>query len=79
MWGHLYYLAGVKNSMPLVTRRAEQGSLFSNPTEPTDKTNGNLWIDTSSDAPTLAVSNGTNYVGPKILINTQKVPIEAML
>jgi len=65
--------------MPLVTRRAEQGSLFSNATEPTDTTNGNLWVDTSTDAPTLSVSNGTNYIGPKILIKTTKVPIEAML
>ena len=65
--------------MPLVTRKAEQGSLFSNPIPPTDVTNGNLWVDNSSDAPTIAVSNGTNYVGPRMLINGQKIPIEVLL
>lgn len=65
--------------MPLVTRTTTQGSLFKQDTEPDDKTNGVLWIDTSSDFPTLAVANGTSYNAPRVLISPSKIPIEAML
>lgn len=34
--------------MPLVTRQANQGNLFSQATEPTDWQNGNIWIDTDN-------------------------------
>ena len=65
--------------MPLVTRRAEQGSLFSNLTEPTDITKGNLWVDTSLDQPAISVSNGTNYDNIQVKLNKIVIPIGVLL
>ena len=35
--------------MPLVTRRANQGNLFKQDTEPPDWLNGDLWSDTAAN------------------------------
>ena len=53
--------------MPLVTRTTTAGNIIKQDTQPDDKTNGTIWIDTSSDPPTFAVANGTEYGAPKIV------------
>jgi len=47
--------------MPLVTRTTSNASVFKQDTEPADKTNGNIWLNTSNDPPSLKVANGTTY------------------
>ena len=65
--------------MPLVTRTTTTGNVIKQNTEPDDKTNGTVWIDTSSDPPTFAVANGVQYGAPRLLMGTAKVPAEALL
>jgi len=47
--------------MPLVTRSASSGTVLVSATEPDDKTNGTIWIDISTNPPTVKVANGTSY------------------
>ena len=65
--------------MPLVTRTTTAGNIIKQDTQPDDKTNGTIWIDTSSDPPTFAVANGTEYGAPRLLVNGTKIPIGAFL
>lgn len=67
--------------MPLVTRTTTQGSIIKQDEEPTDKSNGTLWINTSTDSPTIAIANGTDYKGLRMQLGTNPVgvPIEAFL
>jgi len=67
--------------MPLVTRTTTQGNIFKQDTEPDDKTDGSLWIDTSVDAPSLSVANGTTYKALQMAIvpGTTNVSVEAMV
>jgi len=46
--------------MPLVTRQANQGNLFSQADEPTDWLNGDIWVDT--DNSNVFVNNGGSAV-----------------
>lgn len=67
--------------MPLVTRTTTQGSLFKQITEPDDKTNGSLWVDTSVDAPSLSVANGTVYKALQVALKPGaiNVTVEALI
>ena len=49
--------------MPLVKRRANQGNLFKQDTEPPDWLNGDLWSDTTDDSLKLNVSGTATNVG----------------
>jgi len=67
--------------MPLVTRTTTQGNIFKQDTEPDDKTNGSLWVDTSVDAPALSVGNGTTYKALQVALVPGKsnVTVEVLL
>jgi len=67
--------------MPLVTRTTTQGNIFKQDTEPDDKTNGSLWVDTSVDAPSLSVANGTKYKAIQVALipGSQNVTVEVLL
>jgi len=66
--------------MPLVTRTTTQGNIFKQDTEPDDKTNGSLWVDTSVDAPAISVANGTTYKAIQLSFvpGSQNIPAEAL-
>jgi len=66
--------------MPLVTRTTTQGNIFKQDTEPDDKTNGSLWVDTSVDAPAISVANGTTYEAVQVALDpgTVNVTVRAL-
>ena len=55
------------------------GQVFAQDAEPADVTDGNIWLDTSVDPPSISVSNGTAYVTPQVKIVGTNVPMEAMV
>jgi len=65
--------------MPLVTRTTTQGNIFKQDTEPDNKENGSLWVNTSLDAPSLAVSNGTIYKPMQVLLGVHNVSVEVLV
>ncbi len=66
--------------MPLVTRTTTQGNIFKQDTEPDNKTNGSLWVDTSVDAPALSVADGTVYKAIQVALDpgTVNVTVRAL-
>jgi len=62
--------------MPLVTRTTTSGNIIKQDTEPTDKTDGTLWIDTSTDPPVANIANGTSYSVLAVLIGSIPLPID---
>ena len=52
--------------MPLVTRRANQGNLFKQDTEPPDWLNGDLWSDTVTNLLKLNDGGTAKEVGRSI-------------
>lgn len=65
--------------MPLVTRQANQGKVFSQNSEPGDRQNGQIWIDTSTDSPSISTSNGTDYNNIQIKVGGVNIPGAALL
>lgn len=49
--------------MPLVTRNTGAGNIYVDSTQPSDVTNGTIWIDTSSSPPEAKVADGSSYSG----------------
>ena len=49
--------------MPLVTRRANQGNLFKQDTEPPDWLDGDLWSDTTNNLVKVNVSGTATVIG----------------
>lgn len=62
--------------MPLVTRTSGNSTVFRSDTEPSDFTEGNIWIDTSVTPNVLYVANGTDYVIQGIAINDTVISLE---
>jgi len=65
--------------MPLVTRTSIQGSVFTDTTEPTDKTAGSIWVDTSTTRPRIYVADGSDYIVPGIPVGSSSVSQEATI
>ena len=49
--------------MPLVTRQANQGNLFNEPTEPPNWLDGDLWSDTTNNILNLNNGGSSQSVG----------------
>lgn len=65
--------------MPLVTRTSGNASVFKDTTEPSDKSNGNIWMDTNDSPASLSVADGSNYVDAKVKVGSQAVPVGALI
>jgi len=62
--------------MPLVTRTTTAGNIIKQATEPTDKTNGTVWVDTSEDPPVTNIANGTSYSVLAILVGSVPLSLD---
>ena len=66
--------------MPLVTRTSIAGEVLKQDEEPSNKTNGTIWVDTGDSPPSINVADGSKYNMPSFkLKGVTKVPGEALL
>ena len=62
--------------MPLVTRTTTTGSWKVQDTEPSDKTNGTGWIDTSTTPANLKMGNGSSFEVIAIQLGSNAIQLD---
>jgi hypothetical protein len=65
--------------MPLVTRTTTAGNIIVQDAEPTDFTDGTIWIDSNDSPNTINVATGTAYTRPAIKVGTTSIDLLAAI